>query len=117
MELTELDRAERLACVALIKGIVLGDGRATGGEVEHTAQLGDAFGASEFRELMREASEKVGSEDELKKLLETVKRQPARNLIFGTAMETAFEDGLEGSESKLLDWLIAEWHIDMRVGE
>jgi hypothetical protein len=117
MELTQLDHNERLACVALVKGIVLGDGNVSGSEARHAVRLIEAFGESEFRTLMQEITARFSSDEELKSFLATIERPEARNLIFGTAMETAFEDGLEGSESSLLDWLVAEWRIDMKLEE
>ena len=109
MESIQLSREERVACVALVKYMVFNDGFPSATEARRVQMLRSVFGEPELEELW--TTTKILPEDELKEILATVERQEARNFIFGTSMEVAFEDGVQASESSLLDWLQVEWNV------
>lgn len=109
MQPIQLTRDERVACIALVKYMVFNDGFPSATEARRVQLLRGVFGESELEELW--TTTKVLPEEELKESLATVERQEARSFIFGTAMEVAFEDGVQAAESSLLDWLQAQWNV------
>jgi uncharacterized tellurite resistance protein B-like protein len=111
MQLTDLHPDERLALVALSRAIVRADGKVTPSEGHLVARLAMALGEATYRQAFSQAVESFGDEAGLKRFLETVHRQDARQLIFDTMLELAVSDELAPEEVPLLRWLEATWQI------
>src|SRR5262249_37653589 len=55
------------------------------------------------------------TEVELQAFLPSIVRQDARDLIYGTALDTAIEDSVDLFESQLLDWLAKLWNVRVEL--
>ena len=111
MELPDLSRDERLACVTLIQHIIMADSEVSEVELKYIDRLAAAFGKDAYRELLDESAAHLRSEDAVKALLEGITQQPARNLILETVMECAFEEGISAPEVELMHWLQETWNV------
>ena len=56
-------------------------------------------------------------EGSFREFLRGVGRQDARELIFGTLLESAGEGALDGGETDLLDWLSKTWNIKIEIAD
>lgn len=111
MELKDLNNDEQQALLALLSGIIRADGQATESEAVEVAHVVDALGEKTYREQLAAAEERYGNPNDLKAFLKTIERQEARNLIYGTLLETALGDTLAEGEIEILDWLREAWNI------
>jgi hypothetical protein len=111
MELRDLNHDERLALVALLELVLESDRTIVDGEVAEIDRVIDALGRDEYQQLVTEVDRRFPTEGELKAFLPTIVRQDARELIYGTALDTAIEDAVDVFESQLLDWLAKLWNI------
>ena len=111
MELRELSHDERLALVALLELVVESDRNPGDGEVAEIDRVVDALGRDEYQQLVTEVDRRFPTEEELRAFLPTIVRQEARDLIYGTALDTAIEDAVDVSESRVLDWLAKLWNV------
>jgi hypothetical protein len=111
MELRELDHDERLALVALLELVLESDRRTVDGEVAELDKVIDALGREEWQQLIAEVDRRFPTEVELQAFLPSIVRQDARDLIYGTALDTAIEDAVDMFESQLLDWLAKLWNV------
>lgn len=111
MELKDLSHDERLALVALIEAVVGGDARVSDDEAMQIDRVAAVFGDEAYRALAAEADERLPDEAGLKRFLATLERPEARELVYGTVLETALPDAVDRHESSLLGWLAAEWGI------
>jgi len=111
MELRELDHDERLALVALLELVLESDRRTVDGEVAEIDKVIDALGRDEWQQLVDEVDRRFPTEVELQAFLPSIIRQDARDLIYGTALDTAIEDSVDLFESQLLDWLAKLWNV------
>jgi hypothetical protein len=111
MELQELDHDERLALVALLELVLESDRRTVDGEVAEIDRVMDALGREEYQQLVAEVDRRFPTEVELQAFLPSIVRQDARDLIYGTALDTAIEDAVDLFESQLLDWLAKLWSV------
>jgi hypothetical protein len=71
----------------------------------------DALGREEWQQLVAEVDRRFPTEVELQAFLPSIVRQDARDLIYGTALDTAIEDAVDMFESQLLDWLAKLWNV------
>jgi hypothetical protein len=117
MELQDLSHDERVALVALIEAVAASDAEVSDDEQDRIAEVAAAFGDDAYRALADEADERFADEEALKKLLSALRRQEARELIYGTALATALPDVIDRHESSLLDWLASEWKITVQFEE
>jgi uncharacterized tellurite resistance protein B-like protein len=115
MELTDLDGNERLALVALIEATVQADRGVSAEEEEVLADIVDALGEDAYREAVEAADKRFKSEADLKAFLQGIKREEARNLIYGTLLDLAMSDVVTGSESPLLSWLASTWNVEAAI--
>jgi hypothetical protein len=115
MELSDLDQDERMALVALIERVVLADHAVTTDEAELLPQITEALGEEEYRKIALAADERFRDDEGLKTFLQGIKREEARELIFGTVMEVAIADAIAGNESDLLQWLGEAWKLELKV--
>jgi arginine utilization protein RocB len=111
MELRDLTHEERLALVALLELVIESDHRGTEGEVAEVDRVVEALGREEYEALVEEVDRRFATEDELRAFLPSIVRQEARELIYGTALDTAIEDAVDVWESSLLDWLAKLWNV------
>ncbi len=111
MELHELNHDERLALVALLELVLESDRRTVDGEVAEIDRVIDALGRPEYQQLVDEVDRRFPTEVELQAFLPSIVRQDARDLIYGTALDTAIEDAVDMFESQLLDWLAKLWNV------
>lgn len=112
-----MEPSERLALVALLKLVVLSDGGVSPEEVDEIQDVVDAFGEDEYQKLLDQVEERFADEAALKKFLGTVKRQDARELIYGFILETASGEALQGKEPELLGWLGKAWNVEVKVDD
>jgi hypothetical protein len=111
MELRDLNHDERLALVALLELVLESDRTAADGEVAEIDRVIDALGREEYQRLVTEVDRRFPTEVELEAFLPSIVRQDARDLIYGTALDTAIEDAVDMFESRLLDWLAKLWNV------
>jgi len=114
MELSDLDHDERLALVALIELLVGSDAEVSDDEEAEIQRVAAAFGDEAYRALANEADERFVDEDALRSFLAGIRRQEARELIYGTALAAALPDAVDDRESALLDWLATTWGVTVR---
>lgn len=111
MELGDLNHDERLALVALLELVLESDRNPGDGEVAEIDRVIDALGRDEYQQLITEVDQRFPTEEELQAFLPSIVRQDARELIYGTALDTAIEDAVDVWESRLLDWLAKLWNV------
>jgi hypothetical protein len=87
------------------------DRNPTDGEVAEIDRVIDALGRDEYQQLVTEVDRRFPTEVELQAFLPTIVRQEARDLIYGTALDTAIEDAVDVWESQRLDWLAKLWNV------
>ena len=91
----------------------MADGQVTIEEVEELQTLVDDLGLETYQELLGEATLRIDSKEAAHTFLGTIKRQEAREYIFGVVMKMAMADTVDQSESDMLDWLTEAWHIQV----
>ncbi len=111
MELKDLNRTEKMACIALLNVMVITDGASSPEEAKHAAHLAEAFGKDEFLGLVDETNNLVQTKQDLTTLVAEVTDQETRELIFGEILECASEDGIFDGEASWLEWLAEQWEI------
>jgi hypothetical protein len=117
MELSDLNQDERTALVGLMKLTVMSDGNVSEEELESVEELVDAFGEGGYQSTLDAFEKRFTDVDSFKKFLKVTGagREDARELIFGTVLEAAGAEAIEGSEAELLDWLGREWDIKIEI--
>jgi hypothetical protein len=118
MELRDLSHEERLALVALLEVVLESDRSVSDEEAADIDQVVGELGHEEYERLVVEVDQRFPTEDELKGFLPSITRQDARELIYGTVLDTAIEDAVDARESAILDWLSALWnvHVELQGG-
>jgi hypothetical protein len=115
MELRDLSHEERLALVALLVVVLESDRVVSDGEVADIDQVVAELGQDEYQRLVAEVDRRFPTEDELKAFLPSITGQEARDLIYGTVLDTAIEDSVDPRESQVLDWLAALWNVRVEL--
>jgi hypothetical protein len=115
MELEELNQDERTALVGLMKLTVMSDGNVSEEELESVEDLVDAFGEDAYESTLDAFEKRFTDGESFKVFLSKVGRQDARELIFGTVLEAAGSEAIEGREAELLDWLAKAWDIKIEI--
>jgi len=113
MELSELNGDERIALVGLIKDVVLSAGRPSEDEIEEVEDVVDTFGEGAYQKTLDAFEARFSDEEAFKSFLLTIGRQDARDLIYGTILQGAASDAIEGHESELLSWLAEAWGVEV----
>lgn len=116
MELRELNGDERTALVGLIKAVVLSDSTVSEDELDEVEEVVDAFGQEGYDKAMDTFEAGFSDEEKFRAFLVTIKRQDARDLIYGTLLAGAAGDAIEGGESELLSWLATAWNVEVDTG-
>jgi len=117
MELRDLNHEERLSLVALLEQVVESEGAVSEAEVAKIERVVAALGEDEYRRLVEEVDSRFTDEASLKKFLGGVGRQDARELIYGTVLETAAEHTVSTPESTVLDWLAELWDVHLAIAD
>jgi hypothetical protein len=117
MELQELNVDERTALVGLIKEVVMSDGNVSEDEIEEVEEIVDAFGEKSYQEALDAFESRFPDEQSFKGFLRTIGRQEARDLIYGSVLQAASADAIEGHESELLVWLADAWNIVVKFDQ
>jgi len=113
VELKDLNDNERLALVALIEAILESDAAVSDAELDQLDAVVDEIGDELYEDTAEAVSERFQSEESLREFLPEITRQDARELIYGTVLETALSDSLDSHEGGLLGWLAQIWGIDI----
>ncbi len=117
MELADLNKEEQIALAGLLEFVVMASGHVTEDEQAEIDAIVDALGEDKYRAAVEEVDRRFENEEELRTFLSKIERQDAREVIYGTVMEAAMTDTVEGRESALLDWLAGEWKIEVSYDE
>ncbi|HLK90259.1 MAG TPA: hypothetical protein VKZ18_10215 [Polyangia bacterium] len=117
MELSDLNQDERTALVGLMKLIVMSDGEVSEDELEHVETLVDAFGDEGYQRTLDAFEKRFHDEASFRKFLQGIGRQEARDLIFGTVLESAGEGVLDQAETGLVDWLADTWQVKIEIAD
>jgi hypothetical protein len=117
MELPDLNQDERTALVGLMKLTVMSDGNVSEEELESVEDLVDAFGEDGYQKTLDAVEKRFTDVQGFKTFLKVIGagRQEARELIFGTVLEAAGSEAIEGREADLLDWLGRTWDIKIEI--
>jgi len=115
MELRDLSHEERLALVALLEVVLESDRAVSEGEVADIDRVVGELGRDEYQRLVPEVDRRFPTEDELKAFLPSITRQDARELIYGTVLDTAIEDSVDLRDSEFLDWLATLWNVRVEL--
>jgi hypothetical protein len=117
MELRDLNEDERVALVGLMKLVVMSDGEVSEDELEHVEVLANAFREDGYQQALDRFESQFRDEDEFRRFLVQIRRQDARDLIFGTILESAGEGALDTNETSLLDWLSRVWNVKIEIAD
>ncbi len=119
MEIKDLNQHDQSVLVALYHKIILSDRQATPEELQHLDALVTELGEENYNTLVAQIDEKWGdSRTATEAFLLSVEKQEARDLIYGAILEVALEDGIDGGENELLEWLKENWYIKVEfLGE
>jgi hypothetical protein len=115
MELQELNGDERTALVGLMREVVMSDANLSDDEIDEVAEIVDAFGEEGYQAALDAFEARFSDEDGFRRFLATITRQEARELIYGTVLQGAAADAIEGGESELLSWLADTWKIEVQI--
>jgi hypothetical protein len=115
MELEDLNQDERTALVGLMKATVMSDGNVSEDELEYVEELVDAFGEDVYESTLDAFETRFKDGASFKTFLTKIGRQDARELIFGTVLEAAGAEAIEGREAELLEWLTKAWNIKIEI--
>lgn len=115
MEIRDLNEDEQLALMGLIEFVAESNATISEEEQEELEQLVEAFGAEKYRALVDAVDEKFANEEALRAFLGTIRRQEARDLIYGLTLETALSDAENLNHSDMLDWLKTEWNVSVEI--
>jgi uncharacterized tellurite resistance protein B-like protein len=113
MELSELNKDEQIALAGLLEFVVLASGHVTEDEEQEIDAIIEALGEDTYRSAVAEIDKRFPDETALRTFLSGIERQDAREVIYGTIIEAAMTDTMEGRESELLEWLAKTWNIEV----
>lgn len=100
-----------------MKMIVMSDGEVSEDELEHVETLVAAFGDEGYQRTLDAFETRFQDEPSFRKFLKGIGRQDARDLIFGTVLESAGEGALDHAETSLIDWLAEAWNVKIEIQE
>ena len=117
MEISELDRDERIALIGLTQQIVKADKQLTPDEELAVEGLAEKMGADAFYGLIDEARKAFGTTEGMEQALAAVSRPEAQNLIFESLRDLAGTDGMDKKEAQILVWTAHQWSIEIKRRE
>jgi hypothetical protein len=115
MELNDLSHDEQLALVGLVEYVGVVNVSVTDEEVDEIERIVDELGFECYGKLADEADQRFPDEETFRKFLQTIERQSARELIYGTVLETALSDADTMRHADLLEWLSDVWKVPVEV--
>jgi hypothetical protein len=118
MTLRDLSHLEMLALVGLMEYVIMADNFLTDDEEEQLQTVMHQIGHRHYEELIDEFDSQYADESDFRSLLESITRQEVREVIYGTILGAANANVLFGKRhDELLDWLVKEWGIDVRIAD
>jgi hypothetical protein len=117
MELADLNKEEQVALAGLLEFVVMASGHVTDDVEREIAAIVDALGEDAYRVAVEQVDKRFPDEQSLRAFLSTIERQEAREVIYGTVIEAAMTDTVDGRESALLDWLAKTWNVEVTYEE
>lgn len=115
LELKDLNADERLALVTLLQLVVEADRYASDPEASKLRGVVAALGKKDYLAAAEQSDGRFEDRAELRRFLQGIERQDARELIYGTVMDLALAEVPVASETEILDWLKRTWHIETRI--
>jgi uncharacterized tellurite resistance protein B-like protein len=113
MELADLNKDEQLALAGLLEFVVQASGHVTPDEETEIDAIVEAIGEENYRAAVDEVDKRFPDEQALRSFLAKIERQEAREVIYGTVIEAAMTDTVEGRENQLLPWLATQWKVEV----
>lgn len=117
MEIRDLNSDERLALAGLVKTVVLSDRNVSDDEIDEIHKIARELGDDAYQSALDTFESRFPDEKSFKEFLLTIQRPDARDLIYGSILEGAAGDAIEGEESELLAWLASAWKIQVVTAE
>src|SRR3569623_3586816 len=105
MDLDDLNDVVKTALVGLVKTVILADRTVSEDEMEEVDQIVAALGEESYQQHLDAFESRFTDEVSFQKFLQTITRQDARELLYGTVLSGAAADAIEGGASELLSWL------------
>ncbi len=103
MNLTDLDREERVALVALVVQMVGADGQRTDAEMAEFREIADEMGQTEWDDAMQEVTELAGSRGEAIAYAKGALVRPgARDIVYTILVDLAGADYVSDEEKALI---------------
>lgn len=99
MELADLNQDEQIALAGLLEFVVLASGHVNEDEQQEIDSIVDAIGEDNYRKAVEQVDKRFPDEKALRVFLSKIERQEARELIYGSVIEAAMTDTVEGRES------------------
>jgi len=115
MDLQDLNGDERTALVGLMREVVMSNANLSDDEIDEVADIVDAFGEEGYQAALDAFEARFSDEEGFRRFLATITRQDARELIYGTVLQGAAADAIEGGESELLSWLADTWKVEVKI--
>jgi hypothetical protein len=117
MEIADLNKDEQIALAGLLEFVILASGQMTEDEQHEIDSIIDAIGEDSYQAAVDEVDKRFPDEQALRAFLSKIDRQEAREVIYGSVIEAAIKDAVEGRKSGLLDWLAGEWKVEVTYDE
>ena len=115
MEIRDLSKDEKIALVGLVERLIMADNMVSPEESSEFGKVVGAIGEDDYRTLVHNYKIIYRDLSQFKQFLQTIERQEARELIYGTLFQIAEVDFFDETESEILDWLVKEWNIDIKL--
>jgi len=110
MDVADLNEDERTALFTALAHLAAADGRISDGEHHELGELAEEMGVPDLRDRVTQAHRDHPELDDLKKLIATVQRPDAREMINTVLFDLAHADGERGErENDILDAITREW--------
>lgn len=111
MEISDLNKEERLALIGWAKLVIRADRDFSDEEADELKKLANQLGPDNWKEGVEEAAQRLQTANDLKKLAVEIERQEARELIFSVLYDLAVPGTIVEQEAKVLHWLAKTWGV------
>ena len=115
LQLQDLNHDEQIALVALLKAVAEADQYVTDDEAKQVRKVINALGRKAYEAAAEVGDERFQDIEDLRRFLETIPRQEARELIYETLLEVALADAPVKPEAEILEWLRQIWKVKVTV--
>lgn len=109
MKFDELNPDEQIAFAGLIRLMIRMDGELSPGEVKAVSSLAKDIGAPNLWMLMTDT--RALESNEVSRRVAAIDSRPVREWMYGVLVGLAAVDGIDPSETTLLDWLREVWEL------